>query len=470
MSATVATPHPLSLSRSPVPRLEHETSIACERAVTYLVDQRLDERRAGDGRCVGIQATLATGPHGDNPIELYSIIDGLVTDPRHLDQLVVDELDRALWREIAELVRIKLGFPLEPELFSNMLFVAYTAGLEHVHLRRLCTTLLPTFRDAHLGGLYHFFSSTRFACDIDCTAMATRARLELGDLDPSTNIGAAELHRINSQILRSAAVVDVPAERNRSHGKDNGPLRRGVLKVYRDDHLLQGSEYDRGLKNNPVVVANALFPLLLELAAGLRDPAEPVRLRELGADGVMREGCGSVAEIIAANVCYCAGHLLTGEWARGCRYYPSPDAFLCFYSELAREFPELTAPFGARELLVDAIETRRATPACEGAANPERTLNTALRAIAAANVGLSAEPELVRLLASQADDGHWRGYDCLFTLGSVGEGLPVHFGSPLVTAAFCVRALSPALGRRLRSRLRVEDGWARPILARIERG
>lgn len=470
MSATVATPHALSLSRSPVPRLEHERTIACERAITYLVDQRLDERRAADGRCVGIQATLATGPHGDNPIELYSIIDGLLTDPRHLDEVVTGELDRALWREIAELVRVKLGFPLEPELFSNMLFVAYTAGLDHVHLRRLCATLLPTFRDAHIEGLHHFFSSARFACDIDCTAMATRARLELGDLDPSSAAGAAELRRTNAQILRSAAVSDVSAERNRSHGKDNGALRRGVLKVYRDDHLLQGAEHDRGLKNNPAVVANALFPLLLELAAGLRDPDEVIALRELGEGGLMREGSSTVAEIVAANVCYVAGHLLSGEWLHGCRYYPSPDAFLCFYSELVREFPEVTGPFGVPELLADAIETRRATPACDGAANPERTLNTALRAIAAANVGVSAEPELVRLLASQADDGHWRGYDCLFTLGSVGEGLPVHFGSPLVTAAFCVRALSPAAGRRVRVARPEHARWADPVLARIEQG
>ncbi len=468
MSATVASPRPVSLSRSPVPRLEHEASVARERAITWLVDQRLDERRAADGRCVGIQATLATGPHGDNPIELYSIIDGLVTDPRHLDDVVADELDRALWREIAELVRHKLGFPLEPELFSNMLFVAYTAGLEHVHLRRLCTTLVPTFRDAHIEGLHHFFTSERFACDVDCTAMAARARIELGELDPLTPAGAATLRRMNGQMLRSAAVADVPAERNRSHGKDNGALRRGVLKVYRDDHLLQGAEHDRGLKNNPVVVANALFPLSFELAHGLRDPNEVVPLREFVGDGTVREGSSTVAEIVAANLCYVAGHLWSGEWQRGCRYYPSPDAFLCFYSELSREFPELTAPFGVPELLREAVEERRATAACDGAANPERTLNSALRAIAAGNLGISAEPELVRLLAAQADDGRWRGYDCLFTLGSVGEGLPVHFGSPLVTAAFCIRALSPPLVRRHRPERRT--GWADAILARVELG
>lgn len=468
MSATVASPRSVSLSRPPVPRLEHEASVARERAITYLVDQRLDERRAADGRCVGIQATLATGPHGDNPIELYSIIDGLVTDPRHLDEVVADELDRALWREIAELIRLKLGFPLEPELFSNMLFVAYTAGLEHVHLRRLCTTLLPTFRDANIDGLHHFFTSRRFACDVDCTAMAIRARLELGDLDPFTPDGAVLLRRMNEQILRSAAVADVPAERNRSHGKDNGALRRAVLKVYRDDHLLQGPEYDRGLKNNPVVVANALWPLAFELAHGLRAPDEIIPLREQG-DAGMREGEATVAEIVAANACYVAGHLLSGEWQRGCRYYPSPDAFLCFYSELARAYPELTEPFGVAELLRDAVDQRRATPACDGAANPERTLNTAMRAIAAANVGISAEPELVRLLAAQSDDGHWRGYDCMFTLGSVADGLPVHFGSPLVTAAFCVRALSPVPARpALAQRLGVD--WVAPIFACLDVG
>ena len=260
-----------------VPRLdkgiELELAIARERAIEWLVAQRLEERRAADGRCVGIQATLATGPEGDNPIELYGIVDGAIADE-------ATSHDDDVWRDIVDLVREKLGFPLEPELFSNMVFTAYLGDSEHPELQRLSQALLKTFRATDAGGLYHFFTSLRFACDVDCTGMAARARIACGDLDLGTLAGIRELRRITHGVLRSAAIADVAAEHNLSHGKANGLLRKHVLKVYLDDHEVQGRATDRGRKNNPVVVANAVYPLLLELDGDFRLPDEVIALRE----------------------------------------------------------------------------------------------------------------------------------------------------------------------------------------------
>jgi hypothetical protein len=439
--------------------LQLELAIARERAIEWLVAQRLEDRRSADGRCVGIQATLATGPDGDNPIELYSILDGVVADEESGEG---DDV----WREIGEAVREKLGFPLEPELFSNMMFTAYLGDSDHPELQRISRTLLKTFRASDAGGLYHFFTSLRFACDVDCTGMAARARLACGDLDLRKVAGIRELRRITHGILRSAAIADVPAEKNRTHGKDNGPLRKHVLKVYLDDHEVQGRTTDRGLKNNPAVVANALFPLLLELRDGLRRPDEVVPLREYveGSD-VSHRGEATVGEILAANVCYATGYLLSGEWRGGCRYYPSPDAFLCFFSELVHEFPELFAAFGARDALRDAIAERRAE-VDDGPFSARRPLNLALRAIAAQNAGMSAKLELRKLIALQASDGSWPGFDCLYTLGTTSSQMPVHFGSTLMTASLCVRALSP---RRAPPQPARPLRWAQPIIEQVLR-
>ncbi len=425
-----------------------------ERAISWIWAQRLAERRATDGRNVGIQATLATDPNGDNPIELYAVMDG------HLVEQDASAGDP--WLELAAAVREKLGFPLEPELFSNMLFAAHLGGSAHPELRRLAETLLRTFANSDAGGLYHFFTSLRFACDIDCTAMAARARIACGDLDLGSDAGIRDLRRITGAILRSAAVEDVAADRNRSHGKDNGPLRRNVFKVYLDDHEVQGRATDRGRKNNPAVVANALWPVLYELALGLRDPQEIIALREFVAGSeVPVLGRGTAAQIVGANVLYVVGYLLSGEWRAGCRYYPAPDAFLCFFSELVSRFPMVFSPFGAQAALREAIELRRGD--APGAFGPERPLNAALRAIAARNAELDATPELRRLLATQDPVGGWTSFDCLYTLGTTSSDLPVHFGGPLLSTTLAIRALGPDTTT---SGLFGTD-WATAILAEV---
>lgn len=413
---------------------------AIERATQFLIEQRLPERRAADGRVVGIQATLAMAK-GDG-LELYSLLDGMVGHADS-DESKVFAGDPAadLWRDIRGMVERKLGFPLEPELFSNMLFVAAVGASDEPALRHICRALLPAFQRSDADGLFHFFTSLRFACDLDCTGMAARALLTAGAIDPQTPVGAATLRRITSRILKSAATCDVSREANASHGKDNGPLRRLVIKVYPDDHEVQGPECDRGLKNNPVVATNALYPLLVELKLGLRDPFELVLLKEYAHGEVEpRTSFATVKEIVAENIRYVAGYLLSGDWRSGCRYYASPDAFLCFFSECLSEFPELFAAFDAINVMRLALLERRGVVDEDAALDPGSSLNCAFRAIAADNVGLDNSFEVDRLLASQAADGSWNGRDALYTFGAA---TPVYFRSVAVTTGFAIRALAP---------------------------
>jgi len=187
-----------------------------------------------------------------------------------------------------------------------------------------------------------------------------------------------------------------------------------------------------------VVVVNALYPLLAEVAAGRRSLMEEVPLAEF-VDGQARPrtGVSTVAQIIAANLDYCARYLKSGEFLRGSRYYPSPDTFLCFYSDLV-------ARFGARQAEADglgaalraAIEGRRLQ-----APRPS-ALETALRAIAARSVGLDPTPECSRLIETQAPDGAWAPFEGLYTLAKGSAKL--YFGSRVLTALFAVRALSGA--------------------------
>jgi hypothetical protein len=421
----------------------HELLLATERAVAFLLDQRIEERCCSDGRRVGIQSSMALSASGESALELYDLADGQVVETiRPPGEGVPSEPLRDRWQRIAQQVQVQLGFPLEPELFSNMLFVAYAGSVEHPYVRRVAETLLGTFRRSDARGLYHFFTSLRFACDIDCTGVAARARLVLGDIDTSSSRGARELAQITLRILRSAAVCEVASGQNRTHGKDNGPLTRHVFKVYLDDHEVQGAEYDRGLKNNPAVVANALFPVLFELASGKRNPSEIIALKEFcdGEPGP-RTAEASVATIVVANLRYLRQHLLSGAWREGCRYYGSPDAFLCFYSELIRHFGPMASILGSSAPLAAAIRERRSTRA-EGMVDPHTSLNTALRAIAAQNLGMDRSSELRTLIARQGPEGAWADFGALYSFGS-SSAPRVYFGSKALTVAFALRAFTP---------------------------
>ncbi|HXS16473.1 MAG TPA: hypothetical protein VN764_04775, partial [Polyangiaceae bacterium] len=409
--------------------LDHEVSVARQRATRYILNSRLDERRSADGRLVGVQSRIALGPRGKDGLDLTVILDGLLTSPEQAEHVFAQDPLRVLWQKVAEEIQNRLGFPLEPELFSNMLLVAFLGKTQDAGLSALNRTLLSSFAHSDVRGLYHFFTSLRFACDVDCTGMAARARLLTGDIDPKSELGKKELRQITQRILGSAAVVDVSSQHNESHGKQNGVLRRLVFKVYLDDHELQGAALDRGLKNNPVVVINGLLPVLAEISWGLRSLDEVIPLKEYPApDAAARTGEATVREIIAANLSYVMGYFLSGEFRSGCRYYESPDAFLCFFSDLLVHFPAIHELFDVREALCTAIEERREVKPNGEVDDPEAPLNLALRAIAASNTGIDPSHEWALLVAAQDPDGGFSRYSPLFALGTK-HGHNLYFGS-----------------------------------------
>jgi hypothetical protein len=420
---------------------------AIERATSFLERQLAAVPRDAEGKSWGIQANLAAGPLPHEQLDLQRYF----AAPRGRVQA---------GQQLAEWAEKKLGFPLEPELFSNMLFVATLGACGNERLERLCRELLLSFRDSDADGLYHFFKSLKFACDLDCTGVAARACLVTGDMKLLEPAGIARLRRSASRIYRSATTADVSARNNETHGKQNGTLYRHVFKVYPDDHDVQGPECDRGLKNNPVVVVNALYPVLLELKLGLRSLAERVELCEyVEGQAEPRRVQASVEELLTANVRYAAWHLLGGDYAEGCRYYASPDIFLCFFSELIRDFPELFEPLGVSKRLGQAIEKRRHVESDDMALNPLTSLNGALRAVAAANVGVDRSFELDLLLRMQGDDGAWNELDSLYTFGTARQ---IHFRSPLLTTGFALRAFLPRPQEPLAPPHR--EDWAEPLV------
>jgi hypothetical protein len=420
---------------------------ACERATGFLQAQLSGPPEECGPHWSGIQANIAAGPLPHEQLDLQKLFASGVGAGETKHPL-------AQWAEK------KLGFPLEPELFSNMLFVATLGACGDARLEALGQRLLTTFRDTDADGLYHFFRSLKFACDLDCTGVAARACLVTGDLKLEEPAGVARLKRTANRIYRSAATRDVSAAKNESYGKQNGALYRHVFKVYPDDHDVQGAECDRGLKNNPVVVVNAIYPVLLELKLGQRSLSDRVALCEyMEGEPEPRRGEASVAELLIANVRYVAWHLMSGEYRDGCRYYASPDTFLCFFSELIRDFPELFESLGVSRRLAKAIEERRKVESQDVALNPLTSLNTALRAVAAANVGVDRSFELDLLLRCQGDDGAWNELDSLYTFGTARQ---IHFRSPLLTTAFALRALLPRPTQPLAPALRHD--WIDPVV------
>jgi hypothetical protein len=411
---------------------------ARERAVAYLHALGLLERRAADGLHIGIQSTLATSAGGANAIDLGALSDDLLSDPMSGDVIPFPATPvLALWRAVAAGVERELGFRLEPELFSNMVFCAHAASVPDERIQKLARGLLRTFRSSDAAGLYHFFTSLRFACDIDCTGVAVRARLALGDIDLRTPAGVAQLRKSTQRILQSAAASDINSATNRSHRKDNGELRRLVFKVYPDDHEVQGSLYDRGLKNDAVVVGNALQCLLTELRAGLRSAEEIIPLKEyLQGELTPCTGQAAVAEILAANLDYITRHLFSGAWRDGTRYYSSPDVFLLCLAELVSRFPELPATVPALMPVLRAALAERTSAPGRG------SLELALSVSATVAMGGDPRVDLEELIARQSESGSWDDFCPLFRLGS--RSPQIFFGSVAQNTAFALRAITAA--------------------------
>lgn len=405
---------------------------ALKKAIDCLLKHRLLERHTEDGLRVGVQANISTQEDGSNAHNLSHI---QRVAKASSGEAANKTGQTALWQKILADIQRRLGFSIEPEFFSNMLFASYLGHLPNHAIRDLAEGLCETYRDRALFGLYGFFATMRFAADIDCTGVAMRSRIVLGEVDPETESGAEILRATTSQILKSASVAQVSARENCNHGKENGALELNVFKVYLDNHEIQGALLDRGLKQDAAVVNHGLYAVLFEVAHGLRDLDEEIRLLEYvaGCD-LPRQRCDTVGNIIKANINFLRAQFETGVWLSGTRYYSMPDALLCFTSELCTSFSDFFEAIEMTPLLQNSLAQLRAK------SNDPNALELSLRVISAQNLGLDSETELEGLLQLQDEAGGFSQFCPLYKMPTPKN--PVYFGSAEQTLSFAIRALS----------------------------
>lgn len=329
-----------------------------------------------------------------------------------------------------------------PECFTSMLALKMLGPL----LGPEAESLVAWVADKRLPAAprYHFFADAgAIAADTDCTGVALSGLYRVGAISRELLRAGAE------EILRSAAAEDVGEEDNLSHGKHNGQLIAGVFKVYWEDGA-QGEAELRGRKHDPTCVANALHAVLLAVRhAGLRLDGT-VQVHELLEDGDTMSRKLGRHEIVSRNIAYLIDCLERDSFAVGTRYYPSPDALLCFASELVRDFPEETASL--RAPLLEALRMRwHAAPGRENdAACPRTAINLSMRLIAAQNLGLRESvlrTEIRALRRMQEPSGTWPA-GALFKLGR----MRCYFGSESMSTLFALRALLDQGS--------VHEGWA----------
>lgn len=321
------------------------------------------------------------------------------------------------------------AFGEQPENFTSFLALKLFGPA----LGETARPLIEWARDKRLPSQprYHFFADPNaIAADTDCTGVALVGLYQSGALPRRTLREGAE------EILKSAALESVPAAENHAYGKDNGELIEGVFKVYWDDGVQGGR---RGRKHDPTCVANALHAVLLAMREASLCMDGPVLAEERGPDGGRRIKAIDRRYILARNLDYLMRCLDRHVLATGTRYYPSPDAFLCFASMLVRDFPRevdcLRAP------LLEALSMRWHLPytGAADAANPCTAINLAMRIIAAQNLGVregAVQREKANLVRMQRPAGAWPAA-ALFKLGS----LRYYFGSEAMTTLFALRAL-----------------------------
>lgn len=361
-------------------------------------------------------------------------------------------LDAVLNGPLSPLAREKFAaFGGQPETFTTFLALKLFGALVGESAR----PLVEWARDKRLASAprYHFFADpAAIAADTDCTGVALVGLFQAGAITRRVLREGAE------EILKSAAAESLPAEQNRAYGKNNGELIEGVFKVYWDDGVQDGR---RGRKHDPACVANALHAVLLAARHAKLRLKGTVQVEELRDDGtrVVKELDRGV--IVARNVQYLMRCLDRGVLATGTRYYPSPDAFLCFASMLVTAFPDQTTCL--RGPLLEALSMRWHQPPARIAhpADPCTAINLAMRISAAQNLGVrenAIQRETAHLVHMQRSNGAWPAA-ALFKLGS----LRYYFGSDAMTTMFALRALLGPYGGPGGSERSFHRLHARPI-------
>ncbi|MEW1830446.1 hypothetical protein [Streptomyces sp. NPDC088196] len=293
--------------------------------------------------------------------------------------------------EIRRRSGVEVGFDLGDEAFMAMACLAVLALGPAGVSQRLVERLAAKARRCEQGGRYRcFVDVTEFPADTDSTATAAGALYEHGLLtDAALLVSAREL-------LRAAAPRGRPE------------VRPDTVMVYWDDGSAAASA--RGLKQDPVVCANALYTVAL--ARPLLAPAE---------------GAG----VVAATEAYVHDHLTSGRYLEGTRYYPDPAAFLYALARLCARFPAHTIRLG--EPLREAL----ANGPC-AADRPWHALHLSLLVTAADLAGAPSGQDRRRaaLAGLRRADGSWPPGP-YYRMGR----FTVYFGSRLFTTLMAVRAL-----------------------------
>ncbi|MFJ9406579.1 hypothetical protein [Streptomyces sp. NPDC101393] len=310
-------------------------------------------------------------------------------DPRFNDPFTAPRTRERLYRRHG----VDIGFDPGAEGFSAMWALALLPPADQ-ESHELIAILARQVERCRRGDRYRFFpSSTAFACDTDCTAVA-----------------AVALHRHG--LLPRARLTAAAREVLHAGANGVGP-HPGVVTVYWDDHA-EAQALPRKRRHDAVACANVLH--LLGLAQ------QDTHLEGLHA---------------AATLRYVGDHLTSGRYLLGSRYYPAPAAFLHAASRLCTG--ETAVASVLRAPLHDAVLQHLAVQPSP----PTNALDLALLILAAENLGIAAgQRERRTLLAgAQRPDGSWPACP-YFRMGR----FTLYFGSPHLTTLFALSALSPQRG------------------------
>jgi hypothetical protein len=294
-----------------------------------------------------------------------------------------------------------IGFDVARESFTAMTGLVLSTESPTAVPRALMTRFAAEALSCGQGNRFRFFRDVpEFGADLDCTAVAAAGLYEHGRLSPG------ELVEIVREMLRLAAPAGCVG------------IAPNVLTVYWDD---DPATVRHGLKQDAVACANALYTVFLatESAAGatVADPA--------GA--------------IAATVDYVRTHLVSRRYLEGTRYYPAPEVFLHAVSRLCARFDPMEVLLG--DALRRAVLAEMPAASAEIPRGPGGMLNLAMLAITETTMGLGRS--YGDLLARfQHPGGPWPAAS-FYRMGR----FEIHFGSPLLTALFTLRALEVTGGR-----------------------
>ncbi|MBY8887016.1 hypothetical protein K7472_19475 [Streptomyces sp. PTM05] len=295
------------------------------------------------------------------------------------------------------------GFDFSADGFTAMIGLVLAERAEAAMPRALLDTFASLVAACRHRYRYNYFlDSPQFAPDTDCTALSAAALYEHGRLT------LPELRR-TAQDLLSAAACDAAGSEHGGSRSGSRP-QSGVIMVYWED-AESAPAPPRGRKHDPVACANALYTISLAQLNGSR---------------------GEWTKVLDATCSYVATQLTSAAYLSGTRYYPDPHALLFAVSRLCDRFPAYMRSLG------DLLRHRLTERPVGGV--PQNPLSLALWVIAGQTAGVPAvrlDEARDLLLRCQRPDGSWPAAP-YYRMGR----FAVHFGSPLLTTLFAVRALN----------------------------